>query len=83
MHFSDDGLRFGEGAGGFVGADLGDRIVGDQAELEHSVVGGAVFGGEQAWADLVQPYIKNYKLFTCPADAYASGHGSLDIAVAR
>lgn len=40
-HSGDDGF----GAGGFAGADLGDRIVGDQAELEHRVVGGAVFGG--------------------------------------
>jgi len=33
--------------------------------------------GEQAWADLVQPYIKNYKLFTCPADASGRPKNSL------
>ena len=52
-HLGDKRLRLVERAGGLLGVDAGDRVVGDQPELEQFVVGFAMLWGEHAGMDEV------------------------------
>ena len=50
-HFGNERFRLPERAGRLVGVDAGNRVVGDQPELEKVVVRFAVLRGQQAGMD--------------------------------